>query len=60
MFQPDVKKNVGLNIIRNNKGTFSPDPRMANSSDSFYASFPMRNHKVDSGYDGERKPDFFG
>jgi hypothetical protein len=62
MFQPDMKKQVGLNVIRNNRGTFSPDPRMSgkmSGSDGFYSSFPMRNHKVDSGYDRQKAPDYF-
>ena len=58
MFQPDMKKQVGLNVIRNNRGTFSPDPKMS-GSDGFYSSFPMRNHKVDSGYDRQKAPDYF-
>ena len=58
MFEPDKKKAAGLNIMKSHGHAMSPDA-MRMTADQFHNSYPMRNHKVDSGYDRAKSKSYF-
>ena len=57
MFEPDRKKQAGLTIMKSQGHAMSPD-QMRMTADQFHSTYPMRNHKVDSGYNKSKMVDF--